>query len=268
MLCVAWPGCPQGCLVRCSAGYTGGGEWPGIFSVPPPRAFRAQHWGPAKMGKACPKQATTFSPCALQPESLFHRFLVLRGWTPMQVPASQHTHTPFLEGLAGAAGVVLLWLPRPPGVSQACIEFSPHTRHLQACSGKKEPVFLELLACPLPTAQAPAGANCARRASSVYLWITGNSGQATPGSLQPGKERERSSSQHGRGRCASLKGWLFLRPQPLPASDPGLPFLSQDDFRIAWKLWRRTAWCESQLHPVLSLGSLSVPICKMEMVGG
>lgn len=24
MLCVAWPGCPQGCLVRCSAGYTGG----------------------------------------------------------------------------------------------------------------------------------------------------------------------------------------------------------------------------------------------------
>lgn len=131
-------------------------------------------------------------------------------------------HTDFL-GIAcrgGKCGVAVV--PRGPRC-QTRIEFSPHTSHRGACSGKKEPVFLELLTGPLPTARAPAGANCARRASSVCLWIMENSGQATPGSLHhPGKERERSSSRHGRGRYTSLKGWLFLGPQSLPASDPGL----------------------------------------------
>lgn len=225
MLCVAQPGCPQGCLARsqvvlCGLYWGGGGVQPGIFSVPPPSAFRDQRWGAANMGKACLKQAGTFSPCALQPESLFHGFLAPWGWIPMQVPAPHHTQT-FLELPAGAASVVLLWLPGGPRC-QARIEFSPHTSHRWACSGKKEPVFLELLTGPLPTARAPAGANCARRASSVYLWITGNSGQATPGTLHPGKEREKSSSRHGRGRYTSLKGWLFLGPRSLPASVPGL----------------------------------------------
>lgn len=118
----------QGCLVQTNALWAGlGRKWPGIFFAPLPRARRAQHWGPANMGTACPKQGTPFSPYALQPESLFHGSLAPSGWAPVQVPAPP-PHTGLFAGACRGRRVVLLWLPGAPRRCQSgsyCIQSPP-----------------------------------------------------------------------------------------------------------------------------------------------
>lgn len=193
-----------------------GRKWPGIFSAPLPRALRAQHWCPANMGK-----------------SLFRGCLAPWGWMPMQVLAPHAWRGLQRLGLWCCCGS-----PGPhAGVNQAHIEFSPHTSHLQACSEKKGPVFLELPASPLPTAWAPAAAGSASRAYSVYLCTMGSS---RPPPLTPSNQektrREAAASMTWRGRgvgaqgwCTALRAWLSsdpsLSPEPaiLAFSLPALP---------------------------------------------
>ena len=214
-----------------------GRKWPGIFFAPLPRALRAQHWGPANMGTACPKQGTPFSPYALQPESLFHGSLAPSGWAPVQVPAPP-PHTGLFAGACRGPACGAAVAPRgPTQVSVRLVlhsvptqaTFRPAARRRGLCSWSRR-----LVPCPQ---SGPQLEPTTRAEPILFICAPWGTLGGHPCSLHPGKDRERSGCQHGLGEVLCSEGLAFPRTPASPLSQRSWPFssllslLSQDDFR-------------------------------------
>lgn len=86
-------------------------------------------------------------------------------------------------------------------------------------AGKREPVFPELLAGPLPKARALVGANCASRAYSIYLSITGDLGRPPLSPfLQEKRGREKMQPKHPAEMLFSEVLSFFHSSSPWPVT--------------------------------------------------
>lgn len=167
------------------------------------------------MKKTCPEQVATSSPCALQPEPLFHGFL---GGMPRWPLPPPHTD-PLGEARRGGTHTPGCVIPTWASVGPVLSSPSTHQAAVRSGAGKREPVFPELLAGLLCSRPRPPLEPTALAGPSLFICAPRGTLGGHP--LLPSSRKREGAGSRSQSlplKCSSLRGWLSFSPaSPWPA---------------------------------------------------